>query len=81
MNVLAGILIGTLCEKLFACLLLPFIWGGIHCLYGFTFKLHDNPIVKSTKSGRPITSYYMARYFTGSLTSLIFSVISHAIYI
>lgn len=81
MNVIAGILIGTLCKKWFVCLGIPFIWGVIHCLYGYIFKLHDNPIVRSTKAGRPIISYYVARYFTGSITSLVFSIISHAIYV
>lgn len=79
MNIIAGILIGVLSKTWIFCLLTPFIWGLIHCIYGYILKLHDNLMVASTTAGHPIISYYFARYTTGSLTSLLFSFITYLV--
>ena len=79
MNIAAGIFIGVVSKTWLFCLLLPFLWGFVHCAYGFVFRMHDNPVVAGTKAGNPIVSYYIARFFTGTITSLIFSAIAFSV--
>lgn len=79
MNVIAGIVIGYISTSWFFSIIAPFVWGAIHCIYGYVLGLHKNIIVESTKGGNPILSYYIASYFTGTITSLIFSIISYSI--
>ena len=76
MNVAAGILIGVTSESWRACLLLPFVWGFVHCAYELILGRHNNLVVLTTREGHPIASYYISGYLTALVTSLPFSVIS-----
>lgn len=79
MNLIAGIIIGIIGKTWRFCLITPFIWGLIHCIYGYILKLHINPVTMTTSAGRPMSSYFFARYMTGSLTSLVLSIITYSI--
>jgi len=79
MNVIVGIIIGFIGKTWIFCILTPFIWGVFHCIYGYIFKLHINPMTVTTGAGRPVLSYFFARYTTGSLTALVFSLITYLI--
>jgi len=79
MNVIVGIIIGIIGKTCTFCVSIPFIWGLVHCIYGYFFKLHNNPVVATSKAGRPIISYFFERYTTGSLTALVFSLITYSI--
>ena len=79
MNVIVGIIIGFIGKTWIFCILTPFIWGLIHCIYGYIFKLHINPVTITAGAGRPMSSYFFARYMTGSLTALVFSLITYSI--
>lgn len=78
MNVIVGIIIGFIGKTWIFCILTPFIWGLVHCIYGYIFKLHINPVTIATR-GRPMSSYFFARYMTGSLTALVLSIITYSI--
>jgi len=78
-NVIAGVLIGAISASWSVTLIAPLIWGVVSCIYGYIFKLHKNIIVESTSGGRPMESYFFARYMTSALTSLVFSLITFLI--
>lgn len=79
MNVIVGVLIGIISASWSVTLIVPFIWGVVSCIYGYIFKLHKNPVVECSSGGQPLVSYFIARYMTSALTSLVFSLIAFLI--
>lgn len=76
MNVVAGVVIGIVAESWIMAAEYSFYWACIHVVYGAIFGLHKNPVVASTEGGRPVVSFYVARFLTGLLTSLIAALVT-----
>lgn len=73
MNVLAGLVIGVLTNSWTIAGQYSIIWAIIHVLYGGLFGLHRNIVTESAKAGNPVLSYFIARFFTALITSIIFA--------
>lgn len=79
MNVIAGLIIGIIAATFYELISFSFYWAVIHVVYGVVFKLHDNPVVNSSRSGNPVLSYYFTRFIIGFMTSVVISIIVFSI--
>lgn len=75
MNIIAGIVIGILAGSWASAFKFTCYWAVFHVLYGAVFGLHKNPVVETSHGGKPILSYYIARFFTGFITSLVIALV------
>jgi len=79
MNVVAGLIIGIMAEDWTAVAGYSLAWAAIHVVYGRLFGLHRNLVVESSKGGSPVTSYFIARFFTGFITAFAVSLLTFLI--